>query len=286
MLVSALNEVQDISIKAISCKAILNDYIKRFNLSTQAAIPFGELITCGLLLGSNMKGEENLQISFVGTQDSLMKRMMVIVNGSLKVKGTVGNTALQIEDGIRSLSTEELFGEGGQIQVVKNHPTWKQPVQSVIGMHGSTIPLNLGIYVTQSEQRRGAFLADVTLSENRCTSATALFIECLPGCPDETVEKVIENVNQISKKRLSSYFLEKEEGNNDDESVLSSIIDDCLKGMGNQGVHWSRCPEFECNCGMEKIWRTLTLLPKKDIFEILVDKKGVEVRRFVNKCLF
>lgn len=47
----------------------------------------GEAMACGLLMGSGLKGEETLQISLVGT--SGIKNVMVITDGTLKVKGHI-----------------------------------------------------------------------------------------------------------------------------------------------------------------------------------------------------
>ncbi|MFX8696443.1 Hsp33 family molecular chaperone HslO, partial [Acinetobacter baumannii] len=82
--------------------------------------------------------------------------IMVIVDGSLTVRGLVGNPKLKIDDEARPLSLPELFGSAGQIQVVKNHPVWKHPVNSVVSMEDYSIPVNMALYLSQSEQRTGA----------------------------------------------------------------------------------------------------------------------------------
>ncbi len=272
-LITALNGAQDITVKAISCRTIINDYIKRLNLTPQSTHPFAELITCGILLGSNLKGEETLQINFAGEADSLMKNIMVIVDGSLKVKGTVGNTQVSIDDGNRPLSIPELFGNVGQIQVVKNHPFWKQPTSSIVSLDDYPIPINLSLYISQSEQRRGVFITDIVLEGKVCKQAAAVFVECLPGCPDETVEKTIENLREVDRKRLSSYFSEGAE----DEEALNKILDDCLVSMEADGIRWNSSPRFHCQCNTDRIWRALDLLPKNDIEDMIQEDKGLEV---------
>lgn len=272
ILLSALNNEQSITVKAISCKGLVNDYIKRLGMTTQAAVPFGELLTCGILFASNMKGEETLQMSFVGGPNSLLRKLMVIVDGSLNVRGTVGNPRPFIDGGERPLTTGEMFGEG-ELQLVKFHPVWKQPIHSIIPICDSTVPYNLAIYMTQSEQRRAVVMSEVIVENNVCKSAAAVFVECLPECVDESLETVIKNLDLLRQKRLSSYFRDK-----DDEEALHSILDDCLLSMDPVSIRWNRCPEFKCNCSIDRIWRTLKILQKKDIDEILNDGKGVEVR--------
>jgi molecular chaperone Hsp33 len=274
-MVSALNGVNDLTVKAVSCKMILNEYIRRFNLSPVVAKHFGELVACGLLMGSSLKGEESLQISFVGSQDALIRSMLVVVDGAQRVKGTISNPEAlsnSLSDEITSI--ESLFGKGGDIRIVKNHPTWKHPMNSIVLMQNTSISLNLALYLAHSEQRSGVFVSDIIIGADKsCTVAATVLVECLPDCRPESVNTAIENLNYVDKRKLSSYFLD--EG--DENSALNSIVDDCLLSMEKGSSRWNGTPKFACECSLDKVWRSIRLLPKVDIDEIVNENTGVEV---------
>jgi molecular chaperone Hsp33 len=274
-MVSALNGDNDVTVKVVSSKTILNEYIRRFNLSPVVAKHFGELISCSILLGSSLKGEESLQVSFVGNQEAPVKSMLVIVDGSQRVKGTISNPdALSNSFLAETDSVVNLFGNGGEVRIVKNHPAWKHPMNSIVSMQNISISLNLAFYLAHSEQRTGVFISDVIIGEDRnCMVAAAALVECLPDCKPESVNTAIENLNYVDKKKLSSYFLNE----CDENTALNGIIDDSLLSMEKGSSRWNSTPKFACECSFDKVWRSIRLLPNVDVDEIVKENTGVEV---------
>ena len=51
----------------------------------------------------------------------------------------------------------------GQVQVVRNHPTWKNPTNGIVALRDIQIPLNLAFYMAESEQRSAVLLTDVKI---------------------------------------------------------------------------------------------------------------------------
>ena len=50
----------------------------------------------------------------------------------------------------------------GQVQVVRNHPFWKQPMSGIVAMREDvSVELNLALYLSESEQRPAVLLTDV-----------------------------------------------------------------------------------------------------------------------------
>ena len=62
ILMTGLNGSQDISVKVVSCKEVIQEAILRNNLSQEAAQALGELMVCSLMMGANLKGDETLQV--------------------------------------------------------------------------------------------------------------------------------------------------------------------------------------------------------------------------------
>ena len=105
------------------------------------------------MMGSSLKGEETLQVNLVGTNG--IKNVLAITDGSLKVRGMVGSPRFSLPiSSKKSGNTKitDLLGEG-QIQITRNHPTWKMPQNGIVSLRETTIPLNLALYMAESEQR-------------------------------------------------------------------------------------------------------------------------------------
>ena len=66
-LVTGLNGAQDISVKVVSCKGVVQEILRRREMSSLAAKSLGEAIACSLMMGAGLKGEETLQINLVGS---------------------------------------------------------------------------------------------------------------------------------------------------------------------------------------------------------------------------
>lgn len=51
-----------------------------------------------------------------------------------------------------------------------------------------------------------------------------------------------------------------------------------LDGMDPQLDFEPRHPEFKCQCGIDRVYRTLSLLPRDEIEEILRENEKIEAR--------
>lgn len=196
----------------------------------------------------------------------------------------VGVPSYQARGGTSLNSVKELFGEIGQVQVVRNHPYYKQPMSGITVMRDLSIPLNLGFYLAESEQRTAAMITDIKIDGSLCRCGLAVLVETLPGADPDNVEKAIQNLQTVEKRGLSTYLKRTDEERLEEdsmfrsfESTLNRILNDCLDGMG-ASITWSKEPSYACNCSVEKVWRALRLLPKSDIAELIETQNSVEVR--------
>ena len=182
-------------------------------------------------------------------------------------------------------SVLDLFGEVGQVQVVRNHPYYKHPMSGITVMRDLSIPLNLGLYLAESEQRTAAIITDIKIDGFLCRCGLAVLVETLPGANPDNVEKAIQNLQAVEKRGLNTYLKRTEEERLEEDSMfrsfessLNRILDDCLYGMG-ASITWTKEPKYACNCSVEKVWRALRLLPQSDIVELIETQNSVEVGR-------
>jgi redox-regulated HSP33 family molecular chaperone len=306
-LVTGLNGAQDISVKVISCKQIVQEIMDRNSaLSPLASKHLGEVVACTLMMGAGLKGEETFQVNLVGSKG--LKTLVAITDGNLNVRGMVGNPDFQQEvgDATESPTMSEILGEG-QIQVVKSHPAWKHPMNGVTELRNAPVAVNLALYMAESEQRPTAMLTDVRIEGRQCIAALAVMVETLPGATEEHIEMGIANLNRVQQKGLYSYWqahaptidtsggfiptitgihggeitdgqrARAEELFEAADSPLDKILDDCLVGMDTGSIRWDRKPKFKCTCGMERVWKALRLLPRDEVQDMVSGGEAVEV---------
>ena len=88
VLITALNGDQDISVKVVSIRELVQETLIKLDLTPQTGKALGELIVSTLMMGSGLKGEETLQINLVGNVGA--KHFMAITDGDLKIRGMCG----------------------------------------------------------------------------------------------------------------------------------------------------------------------------------------------------
>ena len=116
-------------------------------------------MVCSVMMGAGLKEAETLQVNLVGNTG--LRNIMAITDGDLKIRGMVGNPNFTVLN--KTPKLREILGEG-QVQVVRNHPTWKFPTNGVVSLRDAKISLNLALYMAESEQRSSVLITDVIIS--------------------------------------------------------------------------------------------------------------------------
>lgn len=62
VLITGLNGPQDIMVKVVACREIMQETIIKNDLSPQSGKALGEVMVSTLMMGSGLKGEETLQV--------------------------------------------------------------------------------------------------------------------------------------------------------------------------------------------------------------------------------
>lgn len=286
VLITGLNGAQDIMVKVVSCREIIQEAILRNDLTPQSSKALGEVMVCALMMGAGLKGEETLQVNLVGDKQDGIKNIMAITDGDLKIRGMVGVPRFYnaIASASEKLRTRDLLGEG-QVQIVRNHPSWNTPSVGIVALRDTDLSLNLALYMAESEQRSAVLLTDVRIDGNLCRHALGIMMERLPGATDENIELSIRNLGEVEKLGLRSYLDRTEEERKADQGMfrdftpsLDKILDDCMVNMNDNELRWSKTPRFRCSCGIDKVWRTLRLLPLDEVKYINENENGIEMK--------
>jgi len=284
MMLSGL--CNDVMVRVVSLREIIEALIVKNNLTTQASKALAEVMLSTVLMGGGLKDSETLQVQVVGTSTAdpnALRNVTCIVDGNCKVRGRVGNP--NCDTGHADASTTDLLGRDGRLHISRHHPSYKQPMSGIVELRPDTLAHNLARYVRESEQRECVIFTDVSTSGTACHHALAVLMEHLPRVKRESTDLARRNLTRIEQKGLVSY-LEGHSGAEEGalEAALDQIRRDCFADMSasNAGVgndyktgdadnhlKWKKHVEYSCTCGVEKVWRTLRMLPMDEIRDIL-----------------
>ena len=106
-LVSGLNSAQDILVRAVNCREVVQESILRNDLSENAGQKLAEVMASTLLMGAGLKANETLQVNLVGGDSDRIRNVMVVSDGDLSVRGLLvildSNLALVRGEGVNAV---------------------------------------------------------------------------------------------------------------------------------------------------------------------------------------
>ena len=238
---------------------------RRHNTSPVATAALGRLLTAGAMMGSMMKGDNDiltLQIQCGGpiggltvTSDSkanvkgYVKQPMVLLppnaKGKLDVAGALGPGFLNV---IRDIGMKEPYN--GQTHLVSGE-----------------IAEDLTYYYATSEQVPSSVGLGVLLDkENHVRQAGGFIIQVMPYAEESVisaVEKSLEHIHSVTDLM--------EQGMTP-EDMIQFI-------MGDLDVEiLERIPtQYSCNCSKERVAKAVASVGKKDLQEMIADGETIEV---------
>lgn len=278
------------------------------NTSPVMTAALGRLLTAGAMMGSMMKGEEDiltLQIRGEGpgrgltvTADSagnvkgyaLVPQVILPANerGKLDVGGalmgresyrTMGSGAGEDAPSAEGDKTdaeqerESTAPVGGILSVIKDLGM-KEPYVGQTVLQTGEIAEDLTYYFAVSEQTPSSVGLGVLMEKsNTVKQAGGFIIQLMPYAEDAVIEKLEQNLQHIS-----SVTTMLEEGLTP-EGILERVLD----GMD---IEWTDTlpVRFYCNCDKARVERALVSIGEKELTDIIAEGKPIEVKcHFCNR---
>lgn len=248
----------------------------------------GRLLTAGAMMGSMMKGEEDiltLQIRGEGPGKGLTVTAdskgnvkgyalvpQVILPANEKGKLDVGG-ALMGREYYRSIGEasdeekEQAAPVGGILSVIKDLGM-KEPYVGQTALQTGEIAEDLTYYFAVSEQTPSTVGLGVLMERNNTVKqAGGFIIQLMPYAEDAVIEKLEQNLQHI--KSVTTML---EEGMTP-EGILETVLD----GLD---IEWTDTlpVQFYCNCSKERVEKALVSIGKKELTDIIADGKPIEVK--------
>lgn len=239
---------------------------KAHNTSPVATAALGRLLTAGAMMGSMMKGQEDiLTLKIEGTGP--IGGIVVTADSHAGVKGYVYNPEVLIharQDG--KLDVSGAIG-AGMLQVIQDVGL-KEPYVGQIALVSGEIAEDLTYYYAVSEQTPSSVALGVLMNrENTVRQAGGFILQLLPETEEAVISRMEEKLSKITS------VTDMLEAGMKPEDILQEVV-------GEFGLEvLEKVPtRFSCNCSKDRVEKAIVSLGEKDLRELAGERKPVEVK--------
>lgn len=250
---------------AITSRETVEHARSAHNLSPVVTAALGRLMTGGVMMGSMLKGEQDLltlQINGSGPVHGLT----VTADSQGCVKGYADNPqAMMPPSSAGKLDVGGVIGIG--VLTVMKDMGLKEPYSSTIELKTGEIGDDLTYYFAASEQIPSSVALGVLMEkDNTVKQAGGFIIQLMPF----TEEKVIDHLEQ--KLRTIPPVTTMLAQGDTPEQILETVL-------GDLGVEFTDTipVRFHCNCSKERVEKVIVSLGEKELQELIDEGKDVEL---------
>lgn len=258
---------------AITSRDLVEKARQIHNTSPVATAALGRSLSAGAMMGSMMKGEQDL-LTLQIRGDGPLGGITVTADSKAQVKGYVNEPAVLIPANAKGkLDVSGAIGNG-MLQVIRDLGM-KEPYVGQTELQTGEIAEDLTYYFATSEQVPSSVGLGVLLNrDNTVRQAGGFIIQLMPY----TEEKVIDAL----EKRLAGI---KSVTELLDQGLTPERILEELLGEFGLTVNDTIPTAFSCNCSRERVEKAIISIGSKEIREMIRDGKPIEVKcHFCNEA--
>lgn len=250
---------------AITSRETVEHARKAHDLSPVVTAALGRLMTGGVIMGSMLKGENDLLTLQIGGAGPV-HGLTVTADSQGNVKGYADNPqAMMPPNSVGKLDVGGVIG-AGVLTVIKDMGL-KEPYSSTIELTTGEIGDDLTYYFVASEQIPSSVALGVLMERNNTVKqAGGFIIQLMPFTSEGVIAKLEEKLTGLSP--VTTLL---EEGNTP-EQILEAVLGD----MGLEVT--DKLPvQFYCNCSKERVEKVLLSLGKKELQDLIDEGKDIEL---------
>ncbi|MDE7326174.1 MAG: Hsp33 family molecular chaperone HslO [Lachnospiraceae bacterium] len=249
---------------AVSTRELTEKARAMHNTSPVATAALGRLMAAGLMMGSMMKGEDDL-LTLKITGNGPMRGALVTANSHCQVKGYVYEPGVLLGANARGkLDVGGAIGQG-TLFVIRDLGM-KEPYVGQTELVSGEIAEDLTYYFAVSEQVPSSVGLGVLMERNntvRC--AGGFLLQLMPYTKEEVITKLEERLAHVnSVTAMLDSGMEPEE-----------ILTELVGGLGLQ-ISDRQPVSYHCGCSKERVSRAILSIGKQELLTMLSDGKPVE----------
>lgn len=247
-----------VRIYALSTTNLVREAAQKHGCSHLASAALGRAMSGALLLAAMMKDGERISLRLKG--DGSLGEVVADAEGG-SVRGYVENP-----DAFLPLKEDGKLDVGGGIGrgniIVTRYLQNAEPFTGYCELADGEIASDLTKYLYVSEQTPSSVALGVLVDKDgQVTAAGGFFIQAMPGCADEVLAKLEENVS------LTPYVTQLLEIG----YTPAKMIEILGRGL-DVDIKESLPLQFKCRCSRDRILSALGALDKKSLTELSQDE--------------
>jgi len=235
------------------------------NTSPVATAALGRLLTAGSMMGSMLKGEKDvltLQIQCSGPIGGLT----VTADSKANVKGYVNNPEVMLPPSAKGKLDVGKALDMGIMNIIKDMGM-KEPYVGQTHLVSGEIAEDLTYYFATSEQVPSSVGLGVLMNkDNTVRRAGGFIIQLMPFAEEKVIAGLEKKIAEIESVTAML----------DKEMTPEMILEQILGEFGLE-IHEKFDTRFYCNCSKDRVEKAIVSIGRKDIQEMINDKKPVEV---------
>lgn len=259
---------EGVRIYALCTTNLVQEAAIRHHTSHLASAALGRAMNGALLLAATMKDNERIALRLKG--DGPIGEVVADAEGT-HVRGYVGDpdVFLPLKNG--KLDVGGAIGAGNII--VTRYLQNAEPFTGYAELVGGEIASDLTNYLYTSEQTPSSVALGVLVNkEGQVIASGGYFIQAMPGCAEETLAQLEENIS------LTPYVTQLLELGYTPEKMIETIA----RGL-DVTIQESIELSYKCRCSREKILGALATLGQEDISAMSQDEETEVHCQFCNE---
>lgn len=264
-IVRAMAANSQIRAFAATTKELTEEARKIHGTSPVGTAALGRLLTASAMMGSMMKGKNDL-LSIIISADGPMGKIGVTADSNAIVKGYINNPTFQNPPNYwGKLDVGGAIGNG-TLKVIKDMGL-KEPYIGQTGLITGEIAEDLTYYFATSEQVPTSVALGVLMNkDNTVKQSGGFIIQLMPFAEDSVIDTLENNIKKITS--ITSLL---DEGLSPEE-ILKKVLD----GFDVE-ITDTISTSYKCNCDKERVSKVLISLGKKELESIISDGKDIEI---------
>ncbi len=261
-IIKGISKDGHFKITVVKTTDVIKTARENHNLSLLNTIMLGKALTGVMLLASELKGEERIQLRFDG--NGPIGYIIAEANSLGEIRGYVGRPEAELDYSDPATKLEDGIGLG-LLTLSKVLYNEAEPRVSTIEIVKGDIVADIAHYLAQSEQVPSALLIDVGMNEEgEVTEAGGVLVQRLPDAEEGQIEKLQEKLKSFPPVHT---LFEKDIYIDDIMHQVMEPMD--VKELDRQPV------DFFCRCTKDRFLDALSMLNVSDLKEMEGERQEI-----------
>ena len=251
---------------AVTTKELVETARQAHNTSPVVTAALGRLLTAGVMMGSMLKGDDDL-LTLQVRGNGPVRGLTVTANAKGEVKGYATVPVVILPANAKGkLDVGGAVGRG-TLSVIRDLGL-KEPYVGQTALVTGEIGDDLTSYFATSEQTPSSVGLGVLMEKtNTVRCAGGFIIQLMPFCDEKVIEKLEQRLAEVNSVTA---FL--------DEGLTPEQILEKLLGDMDLVINDTVPTQFYCNCSRERVSKALIAVGRKELNEMIQEAKPVELK--------